>query len=68
MQLNSLMASGLNNKIVKVPCISQLIQKSDGFKKKELATYKIDLQLLCGFGIGTAVQMQVLISNLRKRL
>lgn len=50
MQHNSLMANGLNNKIVKVPCISQLIQKSDGFKKKELATYKIDLQLLCGFG------------------
>ena len=50
MQLNSLMASGLNNKVFKVPCINQLIQKSDGFKKKELATYKIDLQLLCGFG------------------
>ena len=50
MQLNSLMASGLNNKVFKVPCINQLIQKSDGFKKKDLATYKIDLQLLCGFG------------------
>jgi len=37
-------------KIVNVPSTKNIIQLSPGFKKKELADYKVDLLALCGFG------------------
>jgi len=37
-------------KIVNVPSTKKIIQLSPGFKKKELAEYKVDLMALCGFG------------------
>jgi DNA repair photolyase len=40
----------MKNKLVMVPSIKEPIQKSPGFAKKELATYKLDLMGLCGFG------------------
>ena len=48
--MNSLYAPGLKNKIVKLPSINSLITTSDGFAKKELSTYKLDIMGLCGFG------------------
>ncbi len=38
------------NLVVEVPSIKQPIVKSPGFAKKELATWKLDLMALCGFG------------------
>ncbi|WP_438029097.1 hypothetical protein [Sorangium sp. So ce233] len=40
----------MKNKLVMVPSIKEPIQRSPGFAKKELATYKLDLMGLCGFG------------------
>jgi len=48
--MNSLYAPGLKNKIVNLPSINSLITTSDGFVKKELSTYKLDIMGLCGFG------------------
>ncbi|MBT7790596.1 MAG: hypothetical protein HN757_17150 [Calditrichaeota bacterium] len=46
----NLNASGLKNKVVKYPSNQNLICPSDGFVKKELSTYKLDIMGLCGFG------------------
>lgn len=37
-------------KIVDVPSIKNPIMEAPGFAKKELATFKLDLMALCGFG------------------
>ncbi len=49
MQHNSLGAKGIKNKVVIIPAPKSLICKCDGFKKKELASYKIDLIKECGY-------------------
>jgi DNA repair photolyase len=48
--MNNLFAPGLINKVVKYPSINNLITRSDGFVKKELSTFKLDIMGLCGFG------------------
>ena len=40
----------MKNRIVKVPSMKKLITLAPGFAKKELATYKLDILALCGFG------------------
>jgi len=40
----------MKNRIVTVPPMNELIQLAPGFAKKELATYKLDILALCGFG------------------
>ena len=40
----------MKSRIVIVPELKSLIKKAPGFAKKELATYKLDIMALCGFG------------------
>lgn len=40
----------MKNRIVTVPAMVSLIKEAPGFAKKELATYKLDILALCGFG------------------
>jgi DNA repair photolyase len=40
----------MKNRIVNVPQMKSLVKKAPGFTKKELATYKLDILALCGFG------------------
>lgn len=40
----------MKNTIVTVPSIKEPIKRSPGFEKKELATHKLDIMGLCGFG------------------
>ena len=40
----------MQNTIVEVPPLKSLINPADGFQKKHLADYKLDVLALCGFG------------------
>lgn len=40
----------MKTKLVTIPSIKTPIKKSPGFAKKQLATYKLDIMGLCGFG------------------
>ena len=40
----------MKNKVVEVPGINDPIKKAPGFAKKDLATHKLDLMALCGYG------------------
>jgi DNA repair photolyase len=40
----------VKNRLVVVPSIKEPVRPSPGFAKKDLATYKIDIAALCGFG------------------
>lgn len=40
----------MKNRLVVIPSVKDPIKKSPGFAKKDLATYKLDIMGLCGFG------------------